>query len=100
MAGTATGVFESAEAADLAIQDLRAAGFETIDRRGTMDATLVQVRADERETEALQIMAGHTPRSLQREHGELIGDVSDAPREGDDAPVVTEPIPAAEGTER
>jgi hypothetical protein len=100
MAGTAAGVFESAEAADLAIQDLRAAGFETIDRRNTADATLVMVHASERETEALQIMAKHSPRSLQREHGELIGDVSDAPRAGDDAPVVTEPIPAAEGKDR
>lgn len=100
MAGTAVGVFESVEAADLAIQDLHAAGFEATRRGNATDATLVVVQAKERETEALQIMATHSPRSLQREHGELIGDVSDAPREGDDAPVVTEPIPAAEGKDR
>lgn len=100
MAGTAVGVFESAEAADLAMQDLRAAGFEAVDRRDAADAVLVMVRANERETEALQIMARHAPRSLQREQGELIGDVSDAPREGDDAPVVTEPVPTLEGKDR
>ena len=110
MAQAVSGLFTSAEQARWAIGDLKSAGFTDaqissgppgpgavtgVDLNDATDGhTVVSVAAGSREAEAIQVMARHSAEMLRRPNGGEIGDISDAPREGDGRPVTTEPAPA------
>lgn len=92
---TVAGLFTSAEQANWATRDLKEAGFREADldtRLLEQGRTLVTVRAGSRETTALDILARHGPESIEKNEGQRVGDISNAPRETDNAPVVTEPV--------
>jgi len=110
MAQAVSGLFTSAEQARWAIGDLKSAGFTDaqissgppepgavtdVGLDDTTDGhTVVSVAAGSRETEAIEVMARHSAEMLRRPNGGEIGDISNAPREADGRPVLTEPAPA------
>ena len=110
MAQAVSGLFTSAEQARWAIEDLKSAGFTAaqivagppeagavtgVDLNDATDGhTVVSVTAGEREAEAIEVMARHSAEMLRRPNGGEIGDISDALRESDGRPVLTEPAPA------
>lgn len=110
MAQAVSGLFTSAEQARWAIKDLKSAGFTdaqivvgppevgaatSVDLNDASDGhTVVSVTTGEREAEAIEVMARHSAEMLRRSNGGEIGDISDAPREADGQPVMTEPAPA------
>lgn len=110
MAQAVSGLFTSAEQARWAIEDLKSAGFTaaqivagppgfgavtSVDLNDATDGhTVVSVTAGAREADAIEVMARHSAEMLRRPNGGEIGDISDAPREADGQPVLTEPAPA------
>jgi hypothetical protein len=92
-----TGHFTSVEQATMAAEELRQGGFQAdvISQQQLDDGTVaLTVLAGSRETEAIQIMSRHSPEAIEKQEGQEIGYISNAPREGDGAPVITEPADA------
>lgn len=92
-----TGHFTSVEQATMAVGELRDRGFQadTISQQQLDDGTAaLTVLAGSRETEAIEAMSRHGAEAVKKQEGQEIGYISNAPREGDDAPVLTEPAEA------
>lgn len=92
-----TGHFTSMEQAALAAGELRRSGFDpdTISQQQLADGGVaLTVLAGSRETGAIQAMSRHGAEAIEKQEGQEIGDISNAPREGDNAPVITEPADA------
>lgn len=90
------GHFTSEMQARWAMRDLRDAGFTqvTLDETAGSGAADLIVDGGTHEADALGIMARHGAEWMRRMGGGQIGDVSNAPREGDNEPVITEPLVA------